>query len=192
MNNGLRAAVRSLSSILVLMGVLTDQKCLQDPSSLVSTVTAEDFGASSRQSARVMRGVRGVRQVTALQPAHEHSCAPPFSHYGRHGRGRCRQRRERARERGGIVSGRLTCLCSDPVLQCAAVQMMSSPPAACCSKCDARPLQREDREGGDEWEGRGRRRGRGAAKESCNNMVTRQTSSHFSGSLPCDGVWRQT
>lgn len=32
--------------------------------------------------------------------------------------------------REGIVSGRLTCLCSDPVLQCAAVQMMSSPPAA--------------------------------------------------------------
>lgn len=56
--------------------------------------------------------------------------------------------------REGIVSGRLTCLCSDPVLQCAAVQMMSSPPAACCSKCDARPLQREDG-GRDEWEGRG-------------------------------------
>lgn len=51
----------------------------------------------------------------------------------------------------GIVSIRLTCLCSDQVLQCAAVQMMSSPPAACCSKCDARPLQREDG-GRDEWE----------------------------------------
>ena len=38
--------------------------------------------------------------------------------------------RQRRRERGGIVSSRLTCLCSDPVLQCAAVQMMSSPPAA--------------------------------------------------------------
>lgn len=30
----------------------------------------------------------------------------------------------------GLVSSGLTCLCSDPVLQCAAVQMMSSPPAA--------------------------------------------------------------
>lgn len=52
----------------------------------------------------------------------------------------------------GIVSVRLTCLCSDPMLQCAAVQMMSSPPAACCSECDARPLQRED---GVETSGRG-------------------------------------
>lgn len=75
------------------------------------------------------------------------------------------------RKRGGIFSSRLTCLCSDPVLQCAAVQMMSSPPAACCSKCDARPLQREDG-GRDEWEGKGRRQGRWATKQHCNNTVT--------------------
>lgn len=68
--------------------------------------------------------------------------------------GGVRRQREMEGVREGIVSGRLTCLCSDPVLQCAAVQMMSSPPAACCSKCDARPLQREDG-GRDEWEGRG-------------------------------------
>lgn len=64
------------------------------------------------------------------------------------------KRRDGGKE-SGIVSSRLTCLCSDPVLQCAAVQMMSSPPAACCSKCDARPLQREDG-GRDEWEETGK------------------------------------
>lgn len=89
---------------------------------------------------------------------------------------RCTQRNGE-RESEGTVSSSLTCLCSDPVLQCAAVQMMSSPPAACCSKCDARPLQREDG-GRDKWEGRGRRQGRGAANQNCNNTVTTLTPSH--------------
>lgn len=77
---------------------------------------------------------------------------------------------DREEERRGIVSSRLTCLCSDPVLQCAAVQMMSSPPAACCSKCDARPLQRED--GGRETSGRGE--GGDREGEQPNSTVTTQ------------------
>lgn len=86
-------------------------------------------------------------------------------------------RRDMDRWRGrGLVSSGLTCLCSDPVLQCAAVQMMSSPPAACCSKCDARSLQREDG-GRHEWEGRRRRQGRWAAKQQFNNTVTLLTAS---------------
>lgn len=75
-----------------------------------------------------------------------------------------------------IVSVRLTCLCSDPVLQCAAVQMMSSPPAACCSECDARPLQREDG-GRNEWEGRGAATGEVRSKHNCDESVTASASS---------------
>lgn len=48
-------------------------------------------------------------------------------------------------------------------------------PAA--SKCDARSLQREDG-GRDEWEGRGRRQGRWAAKQNCINNMTFLTPSH--------------
>lgn len=76
-----------------------------------------------------------------------------------------------------IVSVRLTCLCSGPMLQCAAVQMMSSPPAACCSECDARPLQREDG-GRNEWEGRGAAIGEGRTKHNCDETVTLSASSY--------------
>lgn len=62
------------------------------------------------------------------------------------------------------------------MLQCAAVQMMSSPPAACCSKCDARPLQREDG-GRSEWEGRGAAIGEVRTKHNCDESVTSSASS---------------
>lgn len=61
------------------------------------------------------------------------------------------------------------------MLQCAAVQMMSSPPAACCSECDARPLQREDG-GRNEWEGRGAAIGEVRTKHNCDETVTLSAS----------------